>query len=209
MNIRKSAISIVLAGLFSGAVYSQEGPFVANLRGSEEVPPVESMARGVALFQLNEDSTQVTYRLSVHQAGQEEGPRLTEAHLHCAPQGETGPVVVDLLGLVRGGVTAPLEVSATMSDANIISEEDQTAEDGTTCSTAIGTPVTTLAELLQAIEAGNIYVNVHSEQNPEGEIRGQIVSITAGEQPTQPPGEEPTQPPGEEPTQPPGEQPAE
>lgn len=189
MKMRKSAISIVLTCLFSGSVYSQEGPFVANLRGSEEVPQVESTARGIALFQLNEDSTEVTYRLSVHQVGQDEGARLTEAQLHCAPQGETGPVVADLLGQVRGGVTAPLEVSATMSDANIISEEDQTAEDGTTCSTAIGTPVTTLAELLQAIEAGNIYVNVSSEQNQEGEIRGQVVSITAGEQPTQPPAE--------------------
>jgi len=213
MIMRKKAISILLAGLFSGTVYSQEGPFVANMTGDQESPPVQSTATGVGIFQLNQDSTQLTYHLSVQtqQAGQQpgaEGTRLTMAHLHCAPQGQPGPIVADLVGMIRGGVTGPLDVSATLSDANIIPEADQMAAEQTACSTTIGTPITTLAELVQAIQAGNIYVNVHSVQNPGGEIRGQLMSITVGEQPPgeQPPGEQPPgeQPPGE---QPPGEQP--
>ncbi|HYE37915.1 CHRD domain-containing protein [Methylocaldum sp.] len=202
MIMRKKAISILLAGLFSGAVYSQEGPFVANMTGQDEVPPVESMLRGVGIFTLNQDATQLTYHLSVQQLQQvdtEDGTRLTMAHLHCAPPGQAGPIVVDLLGMIRGGVAAPLELRATASEANIIQEADQMASEQTACSATIGTPITTMAELIQAIQAGNIYVNVHSVQNPPGEIRGQLMSITVGEQP---PGEQPPggQPPGGQPT---------
>jgi hypothetical protein len=218
MIMRKKAISILLAGLFSGAVHSQEGqgPFVANLTGQEEVPPVESTVRGVGIFTLNQDSTQLTYHVSVQQLQQvdtEDGTRLTQAHLHCAPPGQAGPIVVDLLGMVRGGLIAPLELRATVSDANIVQEADQMTAEQMGCSTTIGTPITNMSELIQAIQAGNIYVNVHSEQNPQGEIRGQLTSITVGGQPPggQPPGEQPPgeQPPGEQPPgeQPPGEQP--
>ena len=159
----------------------------------------------MGIFTLNQDSTQLTYHVTVHQlqqAATEDGTRLTQAHLHCGQEGVAGPIVVDLLGAVRGGVAPPLEVRAVLSDANIIQEPDPTA-DNQTCADVLGTPITTLAELVQAIEAGNVYVNVHSEQNPTGEIRGQLTSITAGAQPPggQPPGE---QLPGE---QPPGEQP--
>ncbi|CAI8890237.1 CHRD domain-containing protein [Methylocaldum szegediense] len=212
MMMRKKAISILLAGLFSGAVYSQQeqGPFVANLTGQDEVPPVESTVRGVGIFTLNQESTQLTYHLIVNQLQQaaEDGTRLTQAHLRCGQQGVAGPIVVDLLGAVRGGVAPPLEVRAVLSDANIIQEPDPNA-DNQTCADVLGTPITTLAELVQAIEAGNVYVNVHSEQNPTGEIRGQLTSITAGAQPPgeQPPGQQPSgeQPSGEQPS---GEQPA-
>jgi uncharacterized membrane protein YgcG len=196
MIVRKKAISILLAGLFSGAVYSQEGqgPFVANITGQDEVPPVESMVRGVGIFTLNQDSTQLTFHLSVQQLQQvttEDGTRLTQAHLHCAPPGQAGPIVVDLLGMVRGGLIPPLELRAAVSDANIVQEADQMTAEQTACSATIGSPITNMSELIQAIQAGNIYVNVHTEQNPQGEIRGQLVPITAGQQPGQPgqPGE--------------------
>ena len=204
----EKTISILIAGLFAGAVHSQEGPFVANLTGAQEVPPVESTALGVGLFQLNQDSTQLTYRLGLQQSATQpapgDAPRFVMAHLHCAPQGQAGPVIADLLGPIRGGVIGPVEISATLSDANIVPESEQSTNEGTTCSATTGAPITTLAELIQAITAGNIYVNAHSDRNPAGEIRGQLISITAGGQPPgeQPPGE---QPPGE---QPPGEQPA-
>lgn len=187
---REKALSMLLAGLFSGAVYSQEGPFVANLTGAQEAPAVDSKAQGIAIFRFNQDSTQLTYRLALEQAGAQIAPgggatpggaaRLVSAHLHCAPSGQAGPVVADLLGTITGGVTGPVEVSATLSDANIIPESTQTTNDQTTCTTTTGSAITTVAQLAQAIAAGNIYVNVSSDQHPDGEIRGQLVSITAG-----------------------------
>jgi hypothetical protein len=35
----------------------------------------------------------------------------------------------------------------------------------------------TVAELIDAIKNNTTYVNVHTEQNPDGEIRGQLVDI--------------------------------
>ena len=35
----------------------------------------------------------------------------------------------------------------------------------------------TVAELIDAIKNNTAYVNVHTEENPNGEIRGQLVDI--------------------------------
>ena len=80
------------------------------------------------------------------------------AHIHCAPEGENGPVATFLAGAFPGGLDGKVEIEATLTDANIINP-------------ACGS---TLAELVQAMEAGNTYVNVHSAANPGGEVRGQI-----------------------------------
>jgi len=67
------------------------------------------------------------------------------AHLHEGPAGENGPVIVDLMSGI---------------DGNVISGSfDPTLFDG----------------LLAAMNAGNIYINVHTEANPGGEIRGQLM----------------------------------
>jgi hypothetical protein len=34
-----------------------------------------------------------------------------------------------------------------------------------------------LSDLIDAMNNGQAYVNIHTEQNPDGEIRGQIVSL--------------------------------
>ena len=35
----------------------------------------------------------------------------------------------------------------------------------------------TIPDLIAAMKNGSTYVNVHTEQNPNGEVRGQIVDI--------------------------------
>jgi CHRD domain len=36
--------------------------------------------------------------------------------------------------------------------------------------------VSTLADLASALDSGEIYVNIHADAHPDGEIRGQIIN---------------------------------
>lgn len=130
--------------------------FSARLSGAQEVPvPVDTDARGRAKFHADADETEIRYRLRVRRGDDLLGA--AGAHIHCAPVGQNGPVVAFLAGVLPGGVPE-FEVRATLTAANILNP-------------ACGA---TIAELLDAMEAGNAYVNVHSSTWPAGEVRGQI-----------------------------------
>lgn len=112
--------------------------FVAHLNGSQEVPLVESPATGEAVLTLNADNT-----LSC-QVTTEDIADAIAAHIHVAPPGLNGDILIPLGG----------------GPPNWSCPADQ--------------PLT--EEQLATLREGEMYVNVHSPEFPEGEIRGQIVA---------------------------------
>jgi hypothetical protein len=139
--------------------------FSADLAGDNEVPPVETDTTGKFMLRFKDDFTQAGFRLRVN-----DGQAITQAHLHCAPEGVNGPVVAFLFGMIPGGfdVNGPL-ASFVLTNANI-------AAVGADCVPHIGMEINDLADLAQALRDGNVYVNVHSVANPGGEVRGQVIS---------------------------------
>ena len=142
--------------------------FSAELTGEEEVPPVETDATGHFEMELEDDeddngtSTDDEsgwYHLEVF-----DGEDITQAHLHCAEEGEVGPAIVNLF-MASGSSTDVngLLASSTLESSDILSS-------GSTCED----PITDLDSLEDAIEEGMIYVNVHNEEYPNGLIRGQL-----------------------------------
>jgi hypothetical protein len=132
--------------------------WLVPLSGGEEVPAVDTTASGSALFHYSDDGQALHYTLSV--TGLVD---LTMAHIHIAPAGENGPVAVWLFP--DGPPPTLLEGTTT----GIVAEGTITAND------LVG-PLEgqTLEELLGLMRSGDTYVNVHTQQNPPGEIRGQI-----------------------------------
>jgi hypothetical protein len=127
------------------------------MRGRNEVPPVPSHAAGNATFTLSRDGTAIRYKLIVANIDD-----VTQSHIHIAPEGVNGPVVVFLFGFVAGGVTKNgVLAEGTFTEANLIARP------------AIGFGGT-MAELLTAMRSGNAYVNVHTVAYPGGEIRAQV-----------------------------------
>lgn len=132
--------------------------FVADLSGSVEVPSVETSASGKALFYLSKDGTRLEYDLMVKDLKD-----VTMAHLHEAPADSNGEVVVWLYPekpeprMIQGTTNGNL-ARGTITAARLIGPLQGK----------------TIADLVTQIEEGNIYVNVHTEANPEGEIRGQV-----------------------------------
>ncbi len=157
--MKKLTIAIVLAMVSVVLMAASGGSgrnFTAELAGDQEVPPVVTETTGKANFHGNNAETAIRFRLSLKRADGALGA--AGAHIHCAPAGANGPVVAFLAGAVPGGLDGKIDIRATLTDDNIINP-------------ACGA---TVAELLDSMEAGDTYVNVHSPAFPGGVVRGQI-----------------------------------
>jgi hypothetical protein len=164
MNLKKIliiTIMVALLALGASTVFANENRnFRTNLSGAEEVadPPVETLARGQAIFQLSKDGTQLSYKLIVANI-----ENVSMAHIHLAPAGVNGPVVAWLYPS-----SPPPQLIEGRFDG-VLAEGVITADD------LVG-PLAgfTMEDLIAEIGAGNTYVNVHTSQYPAGEVRGQI-----------------------------------
>lgn len=147
---------LILLALFNVAANGGTHIFRATLTGAQEVPPVDTETTGEVKFKVDRMMTRIEFDLRLRDG--EDLMAVAGAHIHCAPAGVNGPVVVFLAGAVPGGFDGEVRIRATVSEANIVN-------------TACGA---TLAELVESMQAGNTYVNVHTTVNPGGEVRGQI-----------------------------------
>jgi hypothetical protein len=129
--------------------------FAANMTGKEEVPPVDTQATGEAIFvpiQPRNDTIDFYVNATGIKA-------VTQAHIHSGSPGENGPIVATLFTLnpVQDGVSINGSIAANNLEGPMQGK--------------------TVADLLDAIKNNTAYVNVHTEANPNGEIRGQLVDI--------------------------------
>ncbi|WP_205461763.1 CHRD domain-containing protein [Mangrovibacterium lignilyticum] len=133
--------------------------FTAHLSGDEEVPANESMAVGEAVFQLSKDGMELSYKLIVAKLD-----NIRMSHIHLAPAGANGGVVVWLYPSAPPAVTIPGTSNGILA-MGVITADNLTGA-------LAGQPLWSLVEELQM---GGAYVNVHTDQYPGGEIRGQIM----------------------------------
>lgn len=148
------AALIALLALVSVGTAENTKNFVAPLSGGEEVPPRDTQARGVAVFHVVNDGTEIFYKLNVANLD-----NVGAAHIHLGAEGVNGPVVAFLF--------AGPEIQGTFNGT--LAEGTITAAD--LLGSLAGMP---LSALIDAMEEGTTYVNTHTEQFPGGEIRGQI-----------------------------------
>src|SRR3990167_8417586 len=129
MNKRHVAllsVGLMFVGLTAAAAHISR--FSVNLTGGQEVPPVSTEADGKFTAQAKMEDGQIDFRLRV-----DDMENVTMAHLHCAPPGQNGPVVVTLFGMIQGG----FDVDGELSDYTITQDNiDSTAA---SCSPAIAT----------------------------------------------------------------------
>lgn len=140
--------------LIAPGALARPSTYVAHLSGGSEVPAVDTGAVGQAVLRLNSEGTQLRYRLIVANIDD-----VTQAHIHVGPEDDNGPVVAFLFGFVDGGVTTN----------GVLATGTVTADD------LVG-PLAgmQLSALVDMLDAGDAYINVHTVANPGGEIRGQV-----------------------------------
>ncbi|MEL6892386.1 MAG: spondin domain-containing protein [Actinomycetota bacterium] len=123
------------------------------LDGTEEVPELDTSAVGYARFKIAGDASRIEVDSQFWNTED-----VVAAHLHLGARGENGPVVVDLARLAGNDDLDDGVDGVTFRVGNLTGPLE-------------GQP---LAALVAEIEAGNVYINVHTVENPSGELRGQL-----------------------------------
>jgi hypothetical protein len=154
----------LLVGVLGSTVSAQPTTFRAVLSGGDEVPARDTDARGVAVFRLNAEGTELGFRLVVANI-----ENVFAAHIHCGVAGVSGPIGVTLfMGAPGGGRTDAVLAAGSVTapdPSNLCGWSD-------------------LDDVVAALESGDTYVNVHTNDGiappdtgagdfPGGEIRGQ------------------------------------
>lgn len=147
-----AVFSIGMSATLYNMGYAQEQKFTATLGGDQEVPPVTTSAKGWAWVNPMEES--VWFKVNVTELD-----KITAAHIHNAKSGGNGDVVATLFK--SDSPTGPKD--------GILAEGNFTATD-------LEGPMKgkALSDLVTAMKNGETYVNVHTEANPNGEIRGHL-----------------------------------
>ena len=166
------ALVVVLAGVVSAvALGAFNGNVGTHLKGRYEVPLRNTDAQGQAIFRVSDDGQSVDYKLIASNID-----NAFMAHIHMGSSTVAGPIVVWLFpstapvpGPLGSGRHDGVLAEGTFTAANLVGP-------------LAGHP---LSDLLAAIQSGNAYVNVHTNDGqgavntgpgdfPGGEIRGQL-----------------------------------
>jgi CHRD domain len=130
-----------------------EQKFSAKLSGKDEVPSNESPSPGFAWVKVIGDK--ISYEVNATDMD-----KVNAAHIHLGAPGENGPVV---LTLFKGGPTE--QVNGTVGEANVSASNFEGPMKGKQVS-----------DLVTAMNNGTTYVNVHTTDFPNGEIRGELMN---------------------------------
>jgi hypothetical protein len=169
MRLRHFAVVLLiltLTAVVATPASAEIAVYNASLSGANENPPRDTFAVGYATFVQSWDGEQLEYWLAVGAI-----ENVVAAHIHLGAPGENGPVVAFLYGPAApgGGFFNGVLASGTITADDLVGP-------------LAGQP---LSALIDQIEAGNAYVNVHTDDGvdpantgpgdfPGGEIRGQI-----------------------------------
>lgn len=138
--------------------------FATHLSGREEVPVRDTDAQGQALFRFNE-SGGLDYTLLVANI-----ENVVQAHIHCGAFGSNGPITVWLYPSGPPPMLIPGRSQGTLAEGTITGASVIPIVDDPRCPGDI----TSFDDLIEKLQTGGAYVNVHTSQFPPGEIRGQI-----------------------------------
>jgi hypothetical protein len=136
---------------------SEEKKYFTPLTGMEEVPPVNTNSTGIALFELL--NNHIDFKVNVTNLD-----NIKSAQIHIGEFGQNGEIIVSLL--------------KSLSSVDV---QNGTLVEGQVTSSDLVGPLKgkTINELVQLFNNTKTYVNIHTEQYPNGEIRGQVTTVNA------------------------------
>lgn len=151
--MRISAFTVAAAVVAIGAAANaQISAFNFPITPQQEVPPNNSNAAGAGQLLYNAGTQSFNLDIQVFGIGI---PELTGWHIHSAPVGSNGPIVIHIQNLGGTWQVSGQGIRLQMTNVAIGNFEPQ-------------------------LFAGNLYFNLHTQAFPGGQIRGQIIPAPAG-----------------------------
>ena len=149
------AVAVALGALVLAAAnssYAQNEKYRAKLDGNNEVPAVNTTSEGVINFKTKNDM--LTWKINVTGTNDATG-----LNIHKGKAGEKGEIVVDLMKVSKHSGTAKgMSMRGNITDSSLTgSMKGQT-----------------VADLKTAMANGDTYVNLKTQDHPNGLMRGQI-----------------------------------
>lgn len=174
--MRRLLVSIAVVAVLSAATIAlAQGGFKRIsefLTGYEEVPALSTPGHATFNAKISPDGSQIDWELSY--ADMES--TVQQSHLHIGNVGVNGGISVFLCTNLGNGPTGiqpcpaqPATISGTIVAADVSPNIPATAG-----GRAQGIDTGEIDELISAIRAGAIYVNVHTSVRTGGEVRAQI-----------------------------------
>ena len=157
---RVTALLAIIALLAAPATVLAQEEFIADLSVDAEVPAPEfeeGFEPPAGSAALSADDCNIEF--GVEWEGLTGPP--VGAHIHLGPEGQPGPIIFPFDHTGTGETDV---ISGTLTEADLAADVEG---------------IETCEDALDAMRAGNTYVNVHTADNPAGELRGQIVAAVA------------------------------
>ena len=155
-----------------GYAYAQGKPdFIATLGGKEVVPPVNTTGTGIANFEILDNS--VNYQINLLDAG-----KITSIQIHNGTMGTNGDVIMTLFNKSKDNGTNLIENMPKISNMSSTTQRSSSfSASGNVQASDLTGPLTgkTINDLVLIMQSDMTYVNVHTEDYPTGELRGQIL----------------------------------
>jgi hypothetical protein len=148
-------------------------------------PGITTSATGDAFFWLAPNGTALEYVVVVSNI-----TNAFMAHIHLSPSGDilvwlapnpntaASGEEASCVAVLSGGPASACAGLISGSFSGVLGQGTITAADLSGSNTCAACDNVTFAQLMTDIQAGNAYVNVHTSQNPAGEIQGTIVPVT-------------------------------
>ena len=146
----------------SAIIKSTTIDFMVKAKGEQEIPSVSTHTKANLKLSFDKGFTKALFWLDVY-----DGKAITQVHLHCGLAGENGPVLATLYKVAPVPGPGGKDIHGRASKGALKNADISVK----TCG---DTHVNNIASLYEAILSRRVYVNVHSEKNPSGEVRGQI-----------------------------------
>jgi len=142
--------------------------FDLNLSGANEVPPVSPAGTGFATVVL--DPTAQTIQVSATFSGLTSNTNA--AHIHCCAPLGTNAIVATLLPAFTD---FPLGVTSGTYPAHVFDLTMASSYNPAFITAHGGTVAQAAADFIAGIQGQQSYLNIHTDNNPTGEIRAQLV----------------------------------
>ena len=125
--------------------------FSADLSGLNEIPQVTTNMTGHFDISFDSRLTKAVFKLTLTNAS-----GVISSQLHLGGSDTSGPAVTSIYSSPTGETAPTIIITGTLTDADMMGE------------------VSTIVDLESAIDAGAVYVDMHSTSTPSGAIRGQL-----------------------------------